>query len=807
MQPITLTIETGSRGSLLVSCQETGIHFASAFASGAAAKKAAERFGVPATWVDEIVGKYRKTGEASYTYTPPDPVAHATATATRFKVRDLASPDSAAVEFASFADALAAGRDGQVIRWDDRTAVACLDYDWHNGDAPPANVIDYAYHANPAPSYAWVTRSGGLRLVYLRHGSTGADVLAAVAAYSLVARLPDRSPELKNETRTPPGEYRTLAGGCDLDHIRATFSEKEVDESARDEYLDERGLALGQRLPHSHCVIDSSRASNSPNPVTITETGIRCYSCEAHLGNGFRSWASLLGNTVSTPLASVVRNRVHWEHARYILAEHMPRLGEGLREAWYKAALTVYHGTDVDIAAIFATRHLVRFAGYWGTPSGEIRTKVERTLARLPAVLNAAGEIVPERHEAFQDTPSISHYGYYPLRRVFGMKTSTRRVRLPNDDRPILEIFDPSNRPTWVPDRDRMSPADAWATLETAYPGVDRGLVELYAFAKMIVELGSATMPPMFLLEGVSSSGKTSTPKLAAAILGDRCGSLFPNRDDARTAMSLFKVLAEGTFVTCDEVVKTARKFRLEPRSHLDFLLQITPETTIDVKYLNPVSLSTVPVLTVTDTEFDDEILGDVQLGRRLFYADLGTERRDWKSSTAAAGLVTTFAVRSVELYRHAADSLLCHWVDKYFSSPFYGDVMSIDDVAADLGVGRLESRPASDTKAEYMRSLFNAWVEYRPTETLRKHRTPGPDYKTFKVDPDSSPLAEAWSQLHDDGDPMTWSRAGERSWQVVLGRSKPVKLLTVPTRRGVKTLLSMTFREEVGPGVWEGVK
>lgn len=779
-----------------VRIESNGVVVTSTFTRDAAARSAATRLGVPAEVIDAAVAAFRRDGTSTATWTPPEDADDQTPEDV-FRVRLIHQPAANATEYDDFDAAL--GHPGatkeHVIEWKDAGLVAALDFDWHTSK-PPEDVGRFIHLATPRPSYGWVTRSGGLRLIYVRQGDTPADAIAAVAAYGLYQRMQPEALELKTGTRFPSGDIERLPGSVDLSSIRSMFDDTSFDTVARDEYLAERGLTIGSRHAHDVCPMNPGRRSNSPDPVLICDDGVRCFSCGGR-GRGFVSWGQLIGHYVPTEFAVCVRNFTHWEHARYVVAQHI-NLPDGLLESFYRAALVVSHGADDPrIPSVFRERDLVRFDGFWGTRQAEIRRddRVKYTVAGLPVCLGPDGKIDNEKHERFLDSSSLDRWGYFPLKRVYGISMTRFMSPLP-DCRPRIEVDTPGIiKPRYLEPDARDTEDAAWGLIESAYPGVDRALIELLVFCRGRIEFGHDN-PPMFLFEGASGSGKTGSPHLAAAICGEVCTNIVPQEREERLWSQILNAMhSHGTFISVSEVVKSARKYRVQPRDYLNFMLQLTPQQVAHVLYKGPVKFGDVPILCVSDTEFTEEILADTQLGRRLFYRDLGQEFRDWKSGTAAAGLLSWTAIRSVESFRRAADSLLSIWIDRYWQAP---PAFTVDEVAASLGIGYMKDREANSDRAELMASLFHAWLAYEGAGgAYAKREARG--FKAFRVDPDKFDIAAIWVQLHDENSPTTWSRANERSWQQVTGHPRPLRLVVRRMFDDRDSWVQLSFQERDG--------
>lgn len=778
---------TSTRHGLQVS-DTSGRVSANTFTKQKHYKEAAKMLQVDVAAIEAAVAEFRARP-------PAEPVADETSAPEHsFRVRAMASSESS--EFPTFAQALAASVEipDSVIEWKDSSLCAAVDFDWHGDTKPPEHMLTFAITVTPCPTYAWLTKSGGLRLIY---DAPGADMLGAVAAVKLADRFNPTGLELLTRTRRPAEmPSRMLTGEL----ATATQSSDTVDDDARDAWLDEHGFTIGQRYGHEHCVIEPGRKSNSPSPVVVTEYGIYCHSCTTHTGRGFRSWAALTGAGTDDNMARLVRGFVHWEHAKLTLTQQF-KLSESVLAPYYRACLTGRYGAeDPRIGMVFNNHGVIRGSGVWITHEGYNRTakNMRATVSGLPAVCTREGKPVPQLVEKFLEAIPLDSDGYKPVRLIHGARIGTHHGSL--DPRPSLVLSSDSNRPQYVPPGSRMTEPDAWAKVEELYPRIDRQLIELLVVARGAVERGAVSMAPMIFLDGVSGSGKTAHTQIAAAICGDMCTDLIPTSNDDTMGMRLWEAFQKGSFISVNEAAKGALKARVDETSFLNFLLHISPTATYRVLYHGHAALGGCPIVSITDIQFDEAVMSDGQLGRRAWYRNLGTEPRNWKLSTAAYGLGNIFDVRGqvAELtgLKHAVDSLLSHWIDRHFSAI---DAMApLDEVAASLGIKYMAESEQANDRVELMRQLFSAWQQWPGLKQSRTRK----GWKAFGTEPESSDIARIWSGLHDHGNPVSWTRANERSWQQAVGWPNPLRLGVKHVRSNSQSQVQLGF-EELADGKW----
>lgn len=704
--------------------------------------------------------------------------------------------------FDTFTKALeaGAGQEDAVIEWKDAANCVAVDFDWHGVDAPK---IDIGLEVKGVKfSYAWVTKSGGLRLVY---ECPHADLIAACAVVELYRKFtPDPTGiELLTRTRCPK-ELPVKLYPLTLSEALGPKFQDEIDKELVEQWLEDRGMETGRRYDHSYCPIAPEHKSNSLDPVWVSEKGLFCHSCQSR-GSGFRSFAALLGYKADSALSRMVRNFVHWDHAKFTLVTLYPGLSEEILRVFYRACLVNHHGTEEPrVDPVFDRLDLVRCNGFWSTSRGEMRkeSQLKATVACLPAVKTAEGKVNAVKHERFLDNVSLDEFGYVALRPVHGFRVGTF-YETP-DGRPRLVIPHQDPGPQFLPDADRMSEEKAWGVVEVAYPGIDRQLIELLCFCRGLVERNAAAMPPVFLFDGVTGTGKTGHLHLAASFCGDHCTDIVPALSEERMGQKVYDALRKGTFAVVNEVMKGAAKNRIDPLAFLDFILHLSPKATTHVLYKGQLALDGVPVLAITDNSFTDAVMADAQLGRRILYRHLGSEPLTWKTSTVAYGVIPWDHPRGASdggQLRRAVDSLLSHWIDRYFAP--LG--VTLDEVAADLGVGYLDTHGPAAERLRLMRELFKAWLAYPgpESEDAKRRQRSCPGFKAFKTDGESSQLSTIWSMLHDEGNPASWSRSSERSWASAVGHPKPLRIEVKPMRKDRGDWVMVRFQELRGDGQW----
>jgi len=650
-----------------------------------------------------------------------------------------------------------------VIFWDSCTDLAALDFDPVAGcELDLAQLL--TLEGIPVPIYSWITKGGGLRLIYTSQEPFTAEEIAAVAYLSLMAK-PYQSIEIKHETRHPKYEARDGTNCSEViirqqqfepHHLQRWLHMYSVLDQEVQDFLESVGMQANVQYDHSHCPAAPDRASHG-KPVIALEKGIFCHSCEAYgltLGStrpGFFPYTHLCGSRGSSVVYKCMEGKVHWEHARYVLADKLNITGH-YASLIYTAGLLL-HGHDrktVD-KVMRAGRNFIRMADRWTNLNGEIYGRdIKPILSTLPAC--QIGKLVDRaKVTLFEQSFDLGAYGYPSIKPVYGIKIQ------PQADTKITAVIQTRHlcdegmikfRPAYTKNR-----SDPWSTVEQVFPGINRRFIKLLIAARGIAE-GGISMPPIIFVTGPTGAGKTFSVFLAASICGDTNTEVVwtPNTDRLRQSI----IDAGGTFVTFNEVFKEA-KTALQA---MDFLLNLTPDSVSHYMYVGPAKMGPLPVLVLTDTELLARVKQDAQLARRLVHVHL-TEPVDWEPTFKRHGLTHPSVYRCLStVTADACNQILSEVMDEFFQSP-----KSFTEIAADLGFTRLaNSTEANEAKLLLIRLFQQAINEAEPVE---------PTWKIIRRDIET-PLQQLWLAVCDE-DFISARRCTEVSWGKILGLTESV--------------------------------
>lgn len=690
-------------------------------------------------------------------------------------------------QYATFEEALAAPTDARdpVVEWRDTARTAAVDLDFHAGGAPPAHDLEAAAATvSPRPSWWWVTRGGGLRLVYQSRAGMEARDLAHVAAFQLSARWPSAGVEVLHRTRRPPGECHKVEPDADCGYLARFYGGEEVDRSVVDDWLAQRGMEIGGRYPHSLCPINPhTRAECNADPVQVFPDGVHCYVCQADGLGGQASWGRLCGERVSSLLRVCVDKMTNWDHARYVLAQAAPGLPPALAPGVYRAMLRRKHGQDLRVPLVFHVareKGLVRMNGYWAARTGEpLALGPDNAIIReLPAVLQPDLSVDAARASWFNQGVRLDEFGYPPLSIIWGIRL-TRYQELPPDRvHTVLHTTDfrqeaaSRRRPRYIPARDRMPEEDAWRKLERVFPRLRRDVVELLVAAKGCSE-HCAGLPPMVFLSGPSGAGKSASVAVAAGICGD-CPTKIPYSADVDKFFSAVReARSRGSYAVFDEFVKGAKGGGRGASTAMEVLLNFDPRSVTHKLYTGPVPLGDLPVFVWTDTEVPVDVQEHSQVGRRVHHVRFAEEVH-WEPTLAAYGIddPCRFRLAGEELCT-AADSILSAVVDRYFTGRAATDFAA---VAQSLGVRKLRDSEAAREKILNLRRLFDWCCTASPLEGRDAARWPGEGWRLIELNRDGEGQ-ELWSAVAD-GEMTDASRtADETDLMAALDLSAPARL------------------------------
>lgn len=720
-----------------------------------------------------------------------------------FERRAITAARDQAEQFETLAEAISRPMSPgveEIVSWkkSHRGTACAVDVDWHGSNVYSKTdsnqpIIDLIEAVKPLPAYGWVTKSRGVRLIY-----TGdhADLRAAIASVELVSRIwstRDYRPtavELKCDTRVAPVGSRVLQ----FDEDRNLIVRRGVDgfDDSFDheewvEYLEDLGMAIGQRYPHDHCLANPDHVSKAQHPVEVRDNCIICHSCQ---GNGIKGYiryasSSLRGDTIDSvndsDIMKMVRNFTHYEHAQYILRSTIPPIirDEHLK-LYYRALLVRYHGVDDPrLDKVFYKYDMLRLNGVWGTSQGYPRDKnlTKASAASLPVAKDASGGSITAVAERLRDAAPLNDYGYPSLRPVFGMRVGT--FHRPAADGVPRIVVSPNGvaSPTYIDEKVRKASGKsrewAWDVLDKVWPGITREYIEMLIISRGLVERGEISLAPMFWLNDTKGAGKTSSIYIASGMVGDACSVLKATCDSSENYKDVLYSLDKGSFILYDEIGKAANNTR-RPKAFFDFLLALSPGLMAKRLYAGPVPLGWLPVTVLADTEWPPDFETDGQLGRRLLRVNLRPVHKEWRITASSFGIYDFRHPRRVaegcEDIPYACDVIVSCIIDEYFG----GTIAPLAETAAKLGFRYMIEGGKHADRLKTLSDFFAAWVSH-------KSESVGDGYKLLDIT-DGSPLAILWDKVRDADDRLAFRDANAESWQRVTGH--PCRLEMMPVKR-----------------------
>jgi len=353
---------------------------------------------------------------------------------------------------------------------------------------------------------AWLTRSGGLRLIFVEREGVSALGRALLGIYLSGLAWDERlvRVELLSRTRPPTGRIARRSDPACAALTRAAGRDvAELDPGRVEVWLAEHGLERGVKAEHHLCPINPGPGSPSVQPL---DRGVWCHRCQRTA-----YYSTLLGDTDEIQphwLETAARERVHAIHVEAILAADWPpalptRAGVvDLPRELYRAAVRALGEQDPDVLDRIDDRACKWLRGEGGSwlRSGDLRAAtVSReglsalSWARSRAHLSRLG-----------DTEDLE--GYRPVRIC---STLLRPDKLPQG---VVAL----QRYAYA--QPMTSSREAFDELRADYPGISRDYLQALLGACACAEGGG--MPRMLLCWGPSGSGKTQTIRIASSLLG-----------------------------------------------------------------------------------------------------------------------------------------------------------------------------------------------------------------------------------------------------------------------------------------------
>lgn len=474
-------------------------------------------------------------------------------------------------------------------------------------------------------------------------------------------------------------------------------------------------------------------------------------------------------------LETLVKNLAHWTHAAIIIEQLLGLQGR-LARLVYSAALKAYHGADDPrIKSVFtAGDDMVRQLGRWTSVDGAVTypRSIEETVRNLPAVqykinTEKGPEVVidAEQVERFSKTQTeLTPYGYPPILIVPGVRVYSHHIAI--EYRYTLAVpaseyqQRPDIAPRYVPLNQRMALDEAWAALEAVFPGLRRDYLQHCLAAAGCAEV-SHGQPYFILATGPSGSAKTTTPRVAAGILGVQPRAVSWTPSTERWHQLLAEAADVTSLVTCNEYLKLAMRQRYTAKQALDPFLELEIGLAAHRLYVGPVPITKLPGLIVTDIRIPPDIADDRQIGRRFIYVHL-TSRVNWDDPCRAAGIEDAARLRFGGPHLvAAANAVLSHVIDTYFSSP-----QSLAAIAQQLGFPLLEHADLGGGTQDLI-DLFVAVCQAQPATGADANRFSGRGWKVI-VRGSENDLARSWEKVCDSGW-ISSRRCESEDWAQVL--------------------------------------
>lgn len=729
---------------------------------------------------------------------------------------------------------------GHVAEWKDAAVMCCLDIDYHTHSPPPRDWLETLMLTRIAPRpLAWhFSRSGGVHAFYVAADPFTAEELAAVAALRFRSFDEDAGLELKRVVRGPGGEKVHVAptqetGGG----IAAWAGPEDHDEAARDEWLEARGMVVGGRYDHERCPINPTPGHASKGmPVCVSASGVFCHRCQGEgrsLGSkraGSAPWPALIGSPSAGDLGLLIRNTVHWGHARLVLV-HKYRVPEALARLAYSAALKAYHTggpLEYRLPYVWApvNEDTARVDDEWMDVNDlHAYGQIPHKIGRLPAAVVQTDD-GPKTDKALveelQQPKNLHRYGYTTMRVVHGFKMAEpylsntyKETVVAVPDRGLPE----SCRPRYVNRSARMPEEEAWAELEKIAPGIDRTLVKVACVAFATAQETRCGLLPMIFVSGPTGVAKTTTLKLAAGVYG-ACAKDIPWKADTdRFHQAIREGAHRGPCIIFNEILKDAARSKqnLSAKEALDPILNVTPDATTHVLYKGSLPMGRPPAIFFTEPVCPYELRKELQLARRVRHYRLHKEK-NWQKTFSAAGLTDPNLLRAVSpAVNRACDTILSSICDEWFSV----EARTFDEMADAMGVFTIRDSPDFEDDVPLLREFFRLLC-LLPALTGKDEKL-YPGYRRVcrgdPVAPGSTEdnLLTVYTAFADGSSGNKWltsRKLEEKSWSEILGVSEPVYLdmktdgsaVFIRFRQGTKRKPGPLWTDIIDPTHWETV-
>ena len=683
-----------------------------------------------------------------------------------------------------------------VAQWDGCDRLCAVDLDATGWDEPKLRILLDQFQ--PTPSLSWITKSGGLRLVYIGTDRLSAEEVAAVAYLCLSETVQYEALELKSETRLPVGDCFIREQSTDYGHLRRALRQYSVVDGAVKEWLESRGLQVGERYEHDRCPVDPTSTAHG-KPVMVGETGIKCFVCDAHgtkKGSnkpGFFPFAAFVGGQSAELLYYCLDGKCHWEHAKHVMEDKFS-IPDRVARVAYGAALKIHHQDMMDTErdrVLDSGRNLIRMDGRWTNCNGEPYVKdVRPILAALPASRNGKSKPSPALVSTLDQTFDLAEYGYPHLTPVFGLRVYSHFVKQCDTNRVRIVVQTPhlsrdntaQFRPKYVLPDQRVN---GWARLAEICPGIEPRYVKLLIVAKGFAE-GGVGMPPMIFVTGSTSSAKTGTVIVAASIAGDGASEHMWTSNVDRVRQAVRDSKDSGSFAVFNEFMKEVERSKQSAMQAADFILNLTPSSTSWKIWTGPVRMGDLPVFVWTDTKVPTSLKQDAQLGRRLVHVHL-PDTVDWRDTLWRSGVdkLERFRLHSRE-NADAADAIVSEVIDEFFQQP-----TTFEDSARQLGYLTMAESSEAHEGRDVLVAFFVTLCSSPDADGVDAKRWQGRGWKVINRNVETE-LSKAWDQVCDED----WRESRQCSsvdWRKLVNAKHPIKF---ESRSHGTSKIAVRFRE-----------
>lgn len=718
-----------------------------------------------------------------------------------------------------------------LIIWNDRDSICAVDVDYHNTKSVFDDPTILFRLVTPSPRFAWVTKSGGLRLIYLKDERTTAYEYAVLAMLCIKHHDNRASVEFKTDTWHPKSVIKGKKCGDVIespqqydDGILAEYmGSYSIDQGKIDSYLEDKGYEIGKRYTHEQCPINPTKGDKR-SPVNITPRGIYCYVCSAEdrfydgikKTPGFVPYGLLLKGNYIGLVNDCIARFVHFTQAKYILHHTLSiDMKDEQLSTLYRLLLKKRHGEgsiELIEACFNSSLGFIRVDRDWRTENNEACQfgDSSASLKSLPITWykDEEGKFKADAVlvEKLTKPHDLSAMGYLDLQPCIGLSmyhvfnTDPNPLKVPF----VYQINELSNQlykdrtPRYLMESERrIKPAEAYQTITNMFPGLDMRVIKLLLCIRGLNEVTDGHANFVFI-RGSTGSGKTSIVQLASAIAGDNAIDIAWSNDGDDLRRRIAESRSKATFVMFNEVIKAGKRTKEKQPASLKFLLNLTPRETYHKLYYGPCQVGRLPVTIMTDTDIPYSLMVDVQIARRIIYLEL-YGWKEWDKSLKKAGMSSYFDLRLIdENLAHVSNVILSDIIDTYFLN----HTPSYKDIVKDLGFCYMNETEDAKRGIIALQKFYRQWCIEKPVASdyhPKWKEAKGEGWRILDLTRPENELVEQWLDLSDgieDYDRFRSERISEAAWPHVLNTgNRNIKCMV---ERKSASELAILFAEEL---------